>query len=124
MRVKAFIIPKNPKYVGYHPGLASMLYKYFDKNSTLISRPKTLATRDKSASGRAIKKENMSNKELAEELHKPIISKFKKRKVQWPFTDNIQGADLVDMVFISKFNKEVRFFLCVIDIFSKYAWII
>ena len=32
------------------------------------------------------------------------------------------GADLSDMQLVSKFNKNIRFLLCVIDIFSKYAW--
>ena len=41
-----------------------------------------------------------------------------------PFIDNICGADLVDMQLASKFNKGFRFLLCVIDIFSKYAWVI
>ena len=40
------------------------------------------------------------------------------------FRDNIWGADLADMQLISKFNKGFRFLLCVIDIFSKYAWVI
>ena len=38
------------------------------------------------------------------------------------FKGNIWGADLADMKLISKYNKGVRFLLCVIDIFSKYAW--
>ena len=66
----------------------------------------------------------MSNKELAEELHKPINRKFEKRKVHSSFIDNIWGADLADMQLISKFNKEFRFLLCGIDIYSKYAWVI
>ena len=84
----------------------------------------TRATRDTSATGGAIKNEFMSNKELAEELHKPFIRKFEKRKVHSPFTDNIWGADLTDMQLISKSNKRFRYLLCVIDIYSKYAWII
>ena len=40
------------------------------------------------------------------------------------FKDNIWGADLADMQLISKFNKGFRFLLCVIDIFSKYAWVV
>ena len=63
----------------------------------------------------------MSKKELAEKLHKPIIKKFEKRKVQSPFIENIWGADLADMQLISKFNKGISFLLCVVDIFSKYA---
>ena len=63
----------------------------------------------------------MSKKELAEKLHKPIIKKFEKRKVQSPFIENIWGADLANMQLISKFNKGISFLLCVVDIFSKYA---
>ena len=39
------------------------------------------------------------------------------------FKDNIWGADLADMKLLSNFNKVFRFLLCVIDIFSKYAWV-
>ena len=79
---------------------------------------------DKSTSGSGIKNKIISNKELPEELHKPIIRKFKKRKVHSSFIDNIWGADLADMQIISKFSKGFRFLLCVIDIYSKYAWVI
>ena len=74
-----------------------------------------------SASQLASNKENI---QLADELHKPIIRKFKKRKVHSLFRDNIWGIDLADMQLLSKFNKGFRFLLCVIDIFSKYAWVI
>ena len=97
----------DPKYSGYQRGLASMVYKFFDKKS----------------SGGCIKFENISNNELAEELHKPIIRKFNERKVHSPFIDNIWGADLADMQLIRKFNKGFRFLLCFIDIYSKYAWV-
>ena len=72
----------------------------------------------------AVKNENMVNQKSADELNKPIIRKFGKREVYSPFIDNIWGADLADMQLISKFNKGIRFLLCVIDIFSKYAWVI
>ena len=72
----------------------------------------------------SIENENISNKELAEELHKPIIINFNKGKVHSPFIDNIWDADLADMQLISKFNKGFRFLLCVIDIYSKYARVI
>ena len=62
----------------------------------------------------------MSNQHLAEELHKAI----RKIKVQSPFIDNIWGADLTDMQLLSKFDEGIRFLLCVIDILSKYAWVI
>ena len=38
------------------------------------------------------------------------------------YKDNIWGADLADMQLIRTFNKKLRFLLCVIDLFSKYAW--
>ena len=65
-----------------------------------------------------------SKEQLAKELHKPIIRKFEKRTVYLGFKDNIWGADLADMQLISKFNKGFRFLLCVIDTFSKYAWVV
>ena len=61
---------------------------------------------------------------MAEELHKPIIRKVEKREVHAAFKDNIWGADLADMQLLSKCNKVIRFLLCVIDIFSKYAWVV
>ena len=78
----------------------------------------------KKTSGSGIKTENMSDLQLAEQLHEPIIRKFNKRKVQSPFIDNVWGADLADTQLISKFNKGIRFLLCVIDIFNKYAWVL
>ena len=104
LRDKAFNIAKNLKYEGYQRGLASMIYSFFNKKT----------------SDGAIKNENISNKELAEELQKPIIRKFKKRKVHSSFTDKIRVADLADMQLIRKFDKGIHFLLCDIDIFSKY----
>ena len=63
-------------------------------------------------------------KELAEVLHKPIIRTFEKQKIHLSFTDNIWSADLADMHFLNKFNKGIRFLLCVIDIYSKYEWVV
>ena len=57
-------------------------------------------------------------------MHKSIIRKFEKRKVHSSFIDNIWGAGPADMQLISKFYKSIHFLLCVIDIFSKYAWVI
>ena len=42
-----------------------------------------------------LKTENMSNKEIAEELHEQIIRNFEKRKVHSPFTDNVWGLILL-----------------------------
>ena len=71
LRDKAFKIASNPKYDGYQKGLASMVYKFFDKKSK----------------GSGIT--NEFNYQLANELHKPVIKKFKKRKVYSSFKDNI-----------------------------------
>ena len=91
-----------------------MVYKFFDK------KPASLA--DKSTYDSGMKK-NISSKELAEELHKPITIKFKK-KVHLSLIDNIWGTYLADMQLISKIDKGIHFLLCVINIFSKFAWII
>ena len=64
----------------------------------------------KKTSCSGIKNENISNKQLAEELHKPIIRKFNKRKVHSLFIDNIWGSDLADMQLISKFTKNSTFY--------------
>ena len=77
---------------------------------------------DKKSIGRGIANER--NYQLANEFHKPIIRKFKKRKNYSGFKGNIWGADLADMQLISKFNKRFRFLQCLIDIFSKYVWVV
>ena len=107
LRIKAFNIAKNPNYNEYQRGLASMVYKFFDKKSE--------------GSGIINYKENI---QLGDELHKPIIRKFEKRKVYSSFRDNIWGTGLADMQLLSKFNAGFRFLLCIIDIFSKYARVI
>ena len=83
-----------------------MVYKFFDKKS------------------RGSEITNDSNYQLANELHRPIIKKFKKRKVNSSFKDNIWGVDLADMQSLSNFNKGIKYLLCAIDLFSKYAWVI
>ena len=96
-----------------------MGYKFFDSE---------FASPDKKSVGSGVKRVNTKitpqNEQLAEELHKPIIRKFKKRKVYSALKDNIWGVDLADMQLLSKYNKGIRFLLCVIDIFSKYAWVV
>ena len=78
----------------------------------------------KKSLGSGIKNENMSDQKLTEELHKQIIRLLKKRKVHSSIIDSIWGADLAEMQLINKVNKEIRFLLCVYDIFSKYTWVI
>ena len=83
-----------------------MVYKFFDKKSK--------------GSGVNF----MSNQQLANEFHKPIIRKFKKGTVYSSFKDNIWGVDLADIQLISKYNKGIRYLLCAINRFSKYAWVV
>ena len=83
LRDKAFKIASNSKYDGYQRGLASMVYTFFGKTSSGISITNEL------------------NYQLANELHKPINKKFKKRKVYSSFNDNIWGVDLADMQSLS-----------------------
>ena len=61
----------------------------------------------------------MSHQQLAEELHKLIIRKFNKSKVEPSFIDNIWDADLADMQLMSKFNKRVRVLSYVIDFIAN-----
>ena len=61
---------------------------------------------------------------LADELHKPIIRKFNKRKVYSQFKDNIWRVDLADMQSLSRKNKGIKYLLCAIDLYSKYAFVI
>ena len=102
LKDKAFKIASNPKYDGYQRRLASMVYKFFDKKSN--------------GSGTA----NEPNYQLANELHKSVIKKFKKRKVFSSFRDNIWGVGLADMQSLSKYNKGIQYLLCGIDLCSKY----
>ena len=55
---------------------------------------------------------------------KTIIRNFKKPTVYFGFKGNIWGADLADMQSMSKYNKEMKYLLCAIDLFSKYAWVV
>ena len=61
---------------------------------------------------------------LADELHKPIIRKFNERKLYSQFKDNIWGVDLADMQSLSRKNKGIKYLLCAIDLYSKYAFVI
>ena len=64
------------------------------------------------------------SKQLADELHKPIKRKFEKRRVLSHGVDEIWSADLVFMEKLSKWNKGYKYILTVIDVFSKFAWVL
>ena len=98
------IMLKKLKYDGYQRGVASIVYTFFNKKAS--GGGATLEDKF------VVKNENISNKVLTEELCKPIIRNFEKRKVLSSFTDNILGDDFADMQLISKFNKGINFFLC------------
>ena len=97
---KAYDIASNPKYDGYQRGLANMVYKFFDKKSMGSGIKKDIT-----------KSTARSSLILADELHKPVIKKFNKRKVYSQFKDNIWG-------------KGIKYHLCVTDLYSKYAFVI
>ena len=100
LRDRAYKIAKNRGYDGYKRALTSMVYKFFD---------------GKTGSGISV------YEQLAEELHKPVFKKFKRRKGYARFKDNIWTADLAEMESLPTKNKRVKYSLCVIDVFTKYA---
>ena len=62
--------------------------------------------------------------QLAKELHKPAIRKFRKRRVFTPAVNWIWACDLADLSMYSRSNKGFKYLLCVIDTFSKYGYIV
>ena len=110
LRDKAYDRASNPEYDGYQRGLVSMVYKFFDKKSL----------------GSGIKKDTTKSSSLilANEFHRPVIKKINKTKVYSQFKDNIWGVDLTDMQSLSKKNKGIKYLLCAIDLYSKYAFVV
>ena len=82
LKNKALKIAVNPKVNGYQRGLAAMVYRFFNEKTK--------------GSGVNFVKNPLNNLQLAEELHKPIIKNFKRRKVYSSFKDNIRGVDLAE----------------------------
>ena len=121
LRNKAYDIASNPEYDGYQRGLASMVYKFFDKKSTGSGFKKLKNTTKSTAEPSALARNSSIS---AAELQKPIIKKFGKRKVYSQFKDNIWGVDLADMQSLSRKNKGIKYLLCAIDLYSKYAFVI
>ena len=79
-----------------------MVYRFFDKET---------------GSGISV------NAQLAEELHKPVIKKLKRRKIYARLKGNIWSSDLAEMESLSSKNKNVKYLLCVIDVFTKYGFV-
>ena len=107
LRGREIIIAKNTKYDVYQRGLASMVSKFFDKEIF----------------GGKVTNENISNKGLAAWLHKPIIRKFNKIKVNSFFIDNIWCGDLEDMKWINKLIEDLDFYYLLL-IFMAYMNVI
>ena len=102
MKYRAYEIARNLEYDGYQRALASMGYMFFGR---------------KTGSGISV------NKQLTKELHKPRMKKFKRIIVYARYKDNFGAADLTEMESFSSKNKNVKYLLCVIDVFTKYAWV-
>ena len=79
-----------------------MVFNFFDKKTCLGASAK---------------------EQLAQELHKAVITKFKRRRAYFRLEDNIQAGDLAEMGSFSSSNQSVKYLLCVIDVFTKYAWV-
>ena len=101
LKDRAHEIAINPKYDGYKRRLASMVHKFFDK---------------KPGSGASV------NEEPVQELHKPVIEQFKRRKVYARFKDNIWNADVAEIKSLSSANCGVKYLLCVMRVFTEYSW--
>ena len=97
-----------------------MVYNFFDKKFALLNKSSGTSI----TASPANKSGNEPNYQLANELHKPIIKRLKKRKFYSFFKDNIWGVDLADMKSLRKYNKGNKYLLRAIDLFSKYAWLI
>ena len=115
LKDKAYNIANNPEYDRYQRGLASMVYKCFDKKSMGSGTAKH-------SSLEHIMKD--SSLILVDELHKHVIKNFNKRKVYSQLKDNIWGVDLADTQSLSKKNKGIKYLLCAIDLFSNYAFVV
>ena len=100
LKDRNYEIDRNCKFD--HRTIASMVYKFFDKKTR--SRVSV-------------------NAERFNELYKLVIEKFKRRKIYARFNGNIRAADLAEMESLSFKNKNVKYLLCVVDVFTKYAWV-
>ena len=114
MRDKVFKIVSDLKYDGYQRRLASMVYNFFDKS--LVEVVLTFHSRINLLLKQII---NMKMSFIGRLFFKP-----NRRKVYSSFRDNISGVDSTDMQSLNKYNKKVKYLLCVIYLFSRYAWIV
>ena len=113
-RDKAFNIAKNSKYDGCQKGLASMVYNFFFFFFLIKSLLKVVAL--------IMKLNKMRNQ--PKNYTNQLLKHFKKEEFILHLKTIFGGADSADMQLISKFNKTTAILLCVIDIVSKYAWVV
>ena len=104
LKDRAYGIARNCGCDGYRRALASMAYKFVDKKIGLGAIATTKAGVN-------------VNEQLAAELLKPGTKKLKRRTRS--MRDNIWAADLAQMQSLFLKNKNVKYLLCVIDVFSK-----
>ena len=102
LKDRTYEIARNRGYDGYQRTLANMDYKFCDKRT---------------GSGVSV------NEQLAKELHKPVVKKFKRRKAYAKFKDNIRAADLAQMESLPSKTKKGKYLLYVTDVFTKYVWV-
>ena len=74
--------------------------------------------------GHPIKKNLKFTNDLADEFYKPVRKKFDRRRDNVNGIDEIWAADLIDMQEFSKHNNGIKYLINVIDIFSKFVWIV
>ena len=110
LKDRPFEIAGNCNYDGYYRALASMVYNFFDKKT----RSGAIAT---SKAGLSV------NEKVPEELHEPVTKKFKWKNVYARLKKNIWAANLAEIELLSSKNKNVKYLLCVINVFTKYAWV-
>ena len=100
LKDRVYEIARICNYDGYQRALASMVYKFFDK---------------KTGVGISVKEQ------LVEELHNPVIKKFKRKKVYARFKGFILAVDLAEMESLSSKNENVKYLLCAKDVFTLYV---
>ena len=106
LRDKESKIANDRKFDGYQRGLASMVYKLFENNQVELVL--------------------LMNQSFNWQMNfiNQLFKKLKNRKVYSSFRHNIWVVDLAGIQSLSKYNERIKYSLCTIDIFSKYAWVI
>ena len=99
-------LKKSHRYVGFQSPLENMVYKFFDKKTGSRVTSKVWV---------------IVNEKIAEELHKPVTKKSDRKKICAWFKDNIWTPDLAEMESLFSKNKNFKYLLCVIDVFTKYS---